>query len=224
MTVLVAVVGVTGTAYAGNHGSGDKKHGNDNSRGGKSNGNGNYDFNSHSSHKKHKGDRGAAYGIATVNIKFSNYTPAPPLTNPYAWATYSTRLGSPVLDTTGGSFRFTCKPLLAPCEISTGAAVLGSTDYLFYPRLLVYKQGDGFGGGTLDEQYCEYADGSTNSLPTLVNHQPLSSTPTYAPVSVDIGGSADCGGPDPAAHLVTHITVPAGYYDVHSTFAFIPLP
>ena len=35
MTVLVAVVGVTGTAYAGNHDSGDKKHGNDNSNGGR---------------------------------------------------------------------------------------------------------------------------------------------------------------------------------------------
>ena len=73
------------------------------------------------------------------------------------------------------------------------AAVLGSTDHAFYPRLLVYKQGDGDGGGTLVENYCEYADGSTGALPLPLTHQPLSATPSYTDVPVNIGGSADCG-------------------------------
>ncbi len=213
MTVLVAVVGVTGTAYAGNHDSGNKKHGNDNSRGDKGNGNGHADFGDHSSHKKHKGDRGAAYGVVTVNVSRGG--------NPATmWATYSTRLGSPVGDTTGGVFRFTCAT--APCTIGVAAAVLGSSNHALIPRLLVYRQGDGNGGGGLEENYCEYADGSTGSAPLPLTHQPVSGPLSLTPVPVNIGGSADCLGPDPTAGDVNVITVGRGYYDVHSTFWFLP--
>ena len=40
------------------------------------------------------------------------------------WATYSTELGSPVGDTTGGSFRFTCSSAQEPCMVSVVAKVL----------------------------------------------------------------------------------------------------
>ena len=44
---------------------------------------------------------------------------------------------------------------------------------------------------------------------------------TFAAVPVNIGGSADCGGPVATAGDVSVITVPAGYYDVDSTFVFV---
>jgi len=220
MTVLVAVVGVTGTAYAGNHNSGNDKHGNNNSHSDKSNNNGHYDFSDHSGKKKHKGDRGAEYGVAAVNVSRGG-APAT------VWAQYSTRLGSPVGDTTGGVFRFTCAVEKAPCTISVSGAVLGSSNHGMYPRVLVYKQGDGNGGGTLVENYCEYGDGSTGTAPFPLTHQPLSATPTLTAVPVNIGGSADCGyvdshgDPQPAGDQAV-IIVPRGYYDVHSTFLFLP--
>jgi hypothetical protein len=218
MTVLVAVVGVTGTAYAGNHDSGDKKQGN-NSHSDKNNHNGHYDFGDHTGHKKHKGDRGAAYGVATVSVSRGVVNGV--------WALYSTRLGSPVGDTTGGVFRFTCHAVQAPCKVSVQAADLGAADYAIYPRVLVYKQGDGDGGGSLAENYCEYGDGSSGTAPLPLTHQALSATPTYTAVPVNIGGSADCGA-TPVVPIgngdVPAIIVPAGYYDVHSTFSFIPLP
>jgi hypothetical protein len=40
-------------------------------------------------------------------------------------------------------------------------------------------------------------------------------------VQINIGGSADCGGPVSTAGDVNQITVPSGYYDVHSTFLFL---
>jgi hypothetical protein len=40
------------------------------------------------------------------------------------------------------------------------------------------------------------------------------------PLTLHIGGSADCDGPVPDAGAVSVITVPAGYYDVFSTFVF----
>ena len=39
---------------------------------------------------------------------------------------------------------------------------------------------------------------------------------------INIGGSADCGGADATAGDVAQITVPSGYYDVQSTFLFLP--
>ncbi len=137
-----------------------------------------------------------------------------------AWATYSTALGSPVGDNTGGVFRFTCSTANAPCTVSVAAAILArkAGTGAVYPRILIYRQ-DYVSGGP--EFYCEYGDGATTeSGPFELAKQPLSSTPTYTPVPVHIGGTADCSGPVPTAGLVNQITVGAGYYDVHSTFVF----
>lgn len=127
-----------------------------------------------------------------------------------AWATYSTSLGSPFGDTTSGTFRFTCSTAQAPCEISVKTAISAGTAHA-YPRLLIYKQGDGDGGGDLGEIYCEYADGPTS---------PVGATLTQD--AVNIGGSADCGSPVATAGNVQSISVPNGYYDVQSTVSFLP--
>jgi hypothetical protein len=88
-----------------------------------------------------------------------------------------------------------------------------------YPRILIYRQDYNAGG---PEFYCEYGDGSTGVAPAALAKQPFSSTPTYTPVPVDIGGTADCSGPVSTAGAVNQITVGQGYYDVHSTFVFLP--
>ncbi len=49
--------------------------------------------------------------------------------------------------------------------------------------------------------------------------QVLTSAPALTPVKMDIG-TADCGWPAATAGLVSEITVPAGYYDIFSTFVF----
>jgi hypothetical protein len=136
------------------------------------------------------------------------------------WAVYSTRLGSPVGDTTGGTFRFTCSASNAPCRLSVAAAVLSdgpSSNVYVWPRVILQKQP--ITGGP--QSYCEYGDGVNAPDPFgLVQSQPSSSQPTMTPLTLHIGGSADCGGPVPDAGAVSVITVPAGYYDVFSTFVF----
>ena len=133
-----------------------------------------------------------------------------------SWATYSTALGSPVGDTTGGTFRFTCSTAKAPCVIDVTAKVTGS-DHLLQPRLLIYRQGDGTGGGTLDEQYCEYLDGTFPNVTSAGVSVPMSAGSTF-----------DCGSAEtqinaPSADLqVASYVVGPGYYDVHSTFRFLP--
>jgi Collagen triple helix repeat (20 copies) len=160
--------------------------------------------------KGDKGDDGKPpkvdYGVAKVNVWRGS--------GPYAtWATYSTALGSPVGDTTGGVFRFTCSTANAPCKVKVSAAILGSSNHSIYPRLLLYKEDYNAGG---PEFYCEYADGSTGSAPFA-----LTGNAGYSDVPVNIGGTDDCGLSGPAGD-VDQITVPAGYYDVHSTFVFLP--
>jgi hypothetical protein len=226
VAVLVAVVGVTGTAYAGKSGGSDSKGDAKQSQTWKKSGKGDkYD-------KYDKGSKGdkdpkgpnwgtwghakggrVAYGVATVNVSRGG-APAT------LWATYSTALGTPVGDNTGGVFSFTCSTASAPCTVSVGGAVLSRSagTAAIYPRILIYRQDYNAGG---PEVYCEYGDGSTGSAPLALTKQPLSSTPTYTPVPVNIGGTADCGGPVPTAGDVNQITVPAGYYDVHSTFVFL---
>jgi hypothetical protein len=137
-----------------------------------------------------------------------------------AWATYSTLLGSPVGDNTGGVFRFTCSTANAPCTVAVKAAVLSDSadPGSVYPRVLIYKQDYNVGG---PEVYCEYGDGSTGSAPLAVTPQAPTSTPVWTAVPVNIGGSDDCGLAGPAGD-VNQITVPAGYYDVKSTFVFLP--
>jgi hypothetical protein len=220
VAVLVAAVGVTGTAYAGKSGGSGSKGDSKQSQTWKKNDKGN---------KGSKGDKDpkgpnwgqwghakggrVAYGVATVNVSRGG-APAT------AWATYSTALGSPVGDNTGGVFRFTCATAMAPCTVSVGGAVLSRSagSAAIYPRILIYRQDYNAGG---PEVYCEYGDGSTGAAPLALTKQPLSSTPTYTPVQVNIGGTADCSGPVATAGDVNQITVPAGYYDVHSTFVFL---
>ena len=221
VAVLVAVVGITGTAYAGksdgSNSKGDSKQSQTwkkSDKGGKWNkGRGDKDPKAPNwgqwGHAK--GGR-VAYGVATVNVTRGGTTAV--------WATYSTALGSPVGDNTGGVFRFTCAPAAAPCTVSVGGAVLSRSagTAAIYPRVLIYRQDYNAGG---PEVYCEYGDGSTGSAPLALTKQPLSSTPTYTPVPLNIGGSADCSGPVATAGDVNQITVGPGYYDVHSTFVFL---
>jgi hypothetical protein len=249
LAVLVAVVGVSGTAYANKGSSGDKKgavaagkqlHKLTVSHGGRIH----KSHKAHKSHKKHNGDNdndgnhgdnnqgddhhgdnndgddhhgdngdhhGAEYGIATVSIKRG----APPAS---VWATYSTLLGSPVGDNTGGVFRFTCNVSQAPCEISVKAWVTAGTKGV-YPRLLIYKQ-DAIVHSSPTEDYCEYLDGPGNAVTTASTVVPLAA-----------GGSFDCGTAEVTDHVdpnfgqvVNSYFVGAGYYDVHSTFVFVSLP
>jgi hypothetical protein len=241
LAVLVAVVGATGTAWAGHGDSGNSKNkqgsaaadqgqksqvadqgqsaqnasfGDKAESGDKSDRNGNTKkWKKHKKHGHGNGNDDADYGVASVWVSRGG-TPAT------AWATYSTLLGSPVGDTTGGVFRFTCSTANAPCTVAVKAAVLSdSADAAsVYPRVLIYKQDYNAGG---PEVYCEYGDGSTGSLPLALTAQASTSTPAYTAVPLNIGGSDDCGLAGPAGDL-NQITVPAGYYDVKSTFTFLP--
>jgi hypothetical protein len=212
---LLAVVGVSGTAYAKwspNHhpkpGSGNAgKQANDSMN--------NWKKWHKVHHPKHPSPTptpsdGAEYGAATVNVSIGGHAAS-------VWARYSTAIGSPVGDTTGGVFRFTCST--GPCTVSVAAAILSDDAGTggVYPRVLIYRQDLNNGG---PEFYCEYGDGSTGTAPATLTKQPLSATPTFAPMQINIGGSADCKGPVTAAGDVNQITVPTGYYDVNSTFVF----
>ena len=162
--------------------------------------------------KGDKGDPDEEYGVASVKVSRGS--------NPATvWARYSTELGSPVGDTTGGSFRFTCTAAHEPCRVSITAAALSDSSVApagFYPRVLLYRGGDPDSAIT-PEFYCEYGDGP----PQTVARQPLASDPSAGPaLPLHIGGSADCNGPVPTAGAVTEIVVPKGYYDVFSTFVF----
>jgi hypothetical protein len=152
------------------------------------------------------------YGVATVNVTRGTTTSI--------WARYSTELGSPVGDTTSGTFRFTCDPDQAPCKVTIGASVLSDSSTApagFYPRLLLYRGGSP-DGNIEPEFYCEYGDGP----PQPLARESLASDPSDGPaLPIHIGGSADCSGPDPAAGAVTQIVVPKGYYDVFATFVFV---
>jgi hypothetical protein len=171
-----------------------------------------------------KGDTGATgpqgpawqpeYGVANVRVDRGS--------GPGIWATYSTTLGSPVGDSTGGTFRFTCSDAQAPCKVSASAAVLsGSTGGAHvYPRILI--QTESLAGGP--QTYCEYADGADNSNDAdAIGRVPASTAPsTFPALGLGIGGSLDCGAGQtyPAGGVVQEIWVPAGYYDVFSTFVF----
>lgn len=158
-----------------------------------------------------KGDTGAPastdYGVAGIRITRGISTSQ--------WATYSTLLGSPVGDTTGGTFRFTCNASQAPCQIAVVAAALSSSNASVYPRVLVHKSGTP-SGAAAPMTYCEYGDGS----PLTLAGQARSSTPTYTAVPINIGGSDDCGIGGPTGDVAS-IVVPEGYYDVFSTFVFL---
>lgn len=139
-----------------------------------------------------------SYGIAQVIIDRGS--------GPVPWAVYSTTLGSPVGDDTGGVFRFTCN---TTCTLTTAAS--GPTGTTVWPRLLIHKQPLGGGPST----YCEYLDGATNSTPF---------EGMGAPLTMGIGGSYDCPGGSGPSGTVSAYTVPAGYYDVWSSFKFQAAP
>ena len=93
------------------------------------------------------------YGVAAVDVTRGGTAAT--------WAVYSTELGSPVGDTTGGTFRFTCTTAQAPCFVAVKAAALSDSGgtVSFYPRLLLERTGTP--PGTLEPTlYCEYADGA----------------------------------------------------------------
>jgi len=142
--------------------------------------------------------------------------------DPTLWAVYSTELGSPVGDWTGGTFRFVCTAAQATCTLSIRAWVISDTSTAaapFHPRILIYRGGDP--GNAQPELICEYGDGpfQTVAREPFPGDDPLVNRPD---VKVDIGGTADCGGP-PAAGEVTQIVVPTGDYDVFTTFGFAAL-
>ena len=153
-----------------------------------------------------KGDKGdswtPSYASASVWVQRGTGQAGP-------WATYSTMLGSPTGDTTGGAFRFTCKDTHVTCKLSIQAS--GPAGTTVYPRVLIYKQDFNVGGPSTS---CEYADGATNNG----NDEPVGTA-----LTMGIGGSLDCPGSTqtyPSGGTATTIDVPAGYYDVWSTFSF----
>ena len=162
-----------------------------------------------------------SYGVGAVSVKRGTGVAT-------IWAAYSTPLGSPVAtdpfsiagDTASGTFRFTCSTAHAVCELSVSAATLsntaGETVYV-YPRVLMQKQAY---LSALPQYYCEYGDGSAGTAPALIPTQATTPTPTYTPMLINIGGSADCGGPLLPAGDVAVITVGPGHYDVFTTFLF----
>ena len=158
-----------------------------------------------------KGDPGQkapapTYGIAQVLVSRGGGAAVP-------WATYSTSLGSPVGDTTSGTFRFTCSAVNAPCVLSAKAYTTDGGTVTLYPRILIYKSDINTGQVSGE---CEYADGTDN------NGGQATLTQTAAPIDLGIGGSLDCGSsqPYPPNGVASEIDVPAGYYDVFSTFTF----
>ena len=130
-----------------------------------------------------------------------------------------------------GTFRFSCSVAQAPCKLSVKAAFLSDSggNYAVWPRVLIHRT-EYFDNSV--ENYCEYGDGVTNTNPFgLVSAQTPTSTPTYLQLGIGIGGTADCGlasgAADPSAPtqlIAQEINVPAGRYDVFSTFRFYPVP
>ncbi len=139
-------------------------------------------------------------------------------------ASYSIPLGSPIADTTGGVFRFTCDAEEAPCEIAVAAAALSDTDIggtvLFLPRVLVMQGRRPQVAGVEPDETCEYADGADGPAGTVaLTKQALAAIPVDEDIMIDIGGTADCGVAGPGG-TVASIVVPDGFYDVHASFAF----
>src|SRR5262249_59680409 len=97
------------------------------------------------------------------------------------WAVYSTTLGSPVGDTTGGSFRLSCNATpQAPCAVAVKAAVLSDSSGTvgLWPRLLITQDPNPAGvGGPVS--FCEYGDGSTGGAPATLTKQAKSPSPAY---------------------------------------------
>ena len=125
-------------------------------------------------------------------------------------------LGGNAGDTTGGAFRFTCNNTnhVGLCKITIRAD--GPAGTKVYPRVLIHRQDYVNAGPSV---YCEYADGADNDD----SAEPVAGLAT--PLAFGVGSSFDCGAsqPGPASNIVvSELWVPAGYYDVWSTFTFQP--
>ena len=156
------------------------------------------------------------YGVASIVVTKGEGLPLP-------HAAYSIPLGSPIADTTSGVFRMTCDAEEAPCMIEVKAAALSDTDIggtvRFLPRVLVMRGGDPV-GGVAPDVICEYADGADAPAGLFnLTKQALAAVPDFEDILIDIGGTADCGVEGPGG-AVESIVVPAGFYDVHASFAF----
>ncbi len=150
------------------------------------------------------------YGVAAVDVTRGTSTAT--------WAVYSTPLGSPVGDTTGGSFRMSCSASQAPCAVAIKAAVLsdGSGTVTFWPRLLLTQDQT----ASAPTDFCEYGDGSTGAAAATVTKQPMSATPTYQAVQLNIGGTYDCPFGTGSGGDVNSIPLPMGHYDIYASFTF----
>jgi len=140
------------------------------------------------------------------------------------FAVYSTTLGSPVADTSGGTVRFTCNADQVPCFVAVKAAALSddSGTVVFKPRVSIARDGTSVSAPQPHQRfYCEYADGvgGLTGFATLTK-QPKSATPTYEPVPLDIGGSADCFAAPAPGGVVDRIEVPEGFFQVDTSFVF----
>ena len=143
------------------------------------------------------------YGIARVQVDRGS--------GAATWATYSTTIGSPVGDTSGGAFRMTCNGP-SECKITVQAEATTS-GVSVYPRVLIMKQPNAGG----PEVYCEYADGADNNGATV------NLTSSFTTLPLGIGGSLDCGSSQafPSGGVVTEIDVPAGFhYDITTTLTY----
>jgi hypothetical protein len=98
-----------------------------------------------------------------------------------------------------------------------------------HPRLLIQREDGTFGAPTT---FCEYADGADNNagldqVPRVSTYADAA-TATRTALDMGIGGSLDCASPPiqayPPGGVVTEISVPQGFYNVSTTFAFGPNP
>lgn len=135
---------------------------------------------------------------------------------PTVWGSYSTSLGSPFDNTASGTFRFTCRITQAPCVVSLASQSTAS-GVTVWPRVMIYKSD--INTGQIFGQ-CEYGDGVSSTSP----YGAVGVSPTPSALSINIGGSLDCGAGAAQAFVapgdVNSIVVPAGYYDVQSNFTF----
>ena len=153
------------------------------------------------------------YGVVAVDVTRGGSTAT--------WAVYSTALGSPVVDTTGGTFRFTCDGAQAPCFVAVKAA--GSLGQRWHGVLLSAPP-DREDRVRHQATSSPPSTASTPTAPTAPPPRPdqaaQGSHPDYEALDVNIGGTADCLPGSPAGGDVARIEVPAGFYNVDASFSF----
>jgi hypothetical protein len=148
------------------------------------------------------------YGIALVNVSRGGAAAT-------TWATYSTTIGSPVGDTASGTFRMSCSAAKAPCVI-TVQAYSTTAGVTVYPRVDINREDT----NDVPAGNCEYGDGTDNNGSSSPELSHDSTSPSN--IKLGIGGTLDCGSAQtyPTDGIATEIDVPAGFYDIASTFTF----